>query len=1144
MYWRVICRRTAVCVTLWASLIGVAWSETPDEAAVHAAIREGRYSDAVQRATALRAPVVPGSVSAPSWLLLESLLEDGRGVESNTRRLAERAVAALPAGSTDPAGRARAVGQLGVTEYQGGNYWSARDLLTQAQALRRALPAGSGGRLAVEELRYLALALIQASRNTDALAALNQALALAEALPADGPASVIRVLHVRIMVWHRIGDYPKGHVDAERAMQLEEARTSPHPDRALTLMHWGEQLEFEGHLEQAREALEHALSVIDATLREGHPDRAWVYRIAAIPAQELGDAARARALQERAASMAEASVGPMHPLTADCIQDLGATLFNQADFIAARALWERALRIYDQRLGPEYLDSATVLHNLAVLHARLGDFDGAMPLHRRAISKWVHAVGPSHAVVAVARDEFARTLAEQGRHLEAVAILDRVLVIRERALGPNHILVAQSLSSLARSLVATGQVKRALAVSRRAMGIWEASDAQSGPLYADSQLIHAAVLQATGDPAGALALLDVLTARETSALGSAHPEIARMELARATALSSLGRMAEAAAAALAAEEIGRAHAVLISTVLPERQALDYALTRPRGLGLVVSLLAAQDDPSLAFDAVIKGRALVLDEVVVRQRQARQQVRGTEAAWASLSAARLRLANLAMRGPGTRSDAEYAVAVTEARAARESAERAVAEVSPSFRADQRSAQVGLTVVREDVPAGTALVSFLRYDDIGSGRWRAPVPSYVAFVLRAGARVPAFVRLGRAAEIDGLIGRWRSAVQAEATPRDAAARDNALRAGMRLRQRLWDPLTPHLSGATRVYVVPDGAIGLVPPAALPAKGGGFLAEEGLVIHQLSAERDLDRLQQAPQLGHGLLALGGAAFSRAGGVPRQAPAVPLLASALARAVPSGALRSAASGCTPFGQVRFSLLPGSKDEVEAVGAVWRSSMYDPATSLFGAAATERAFKALASGRRVLHLSTHGFFLGRECEASPAGARSVGGLTGVMTGTGQNPRSGSVVPESPLLLSGLALAGANARRSSRDGEEDGILTAEEVASLDLEGVEWAVLSACDTGLGTLAAGEGVYGLRRAFQMAGVRTVIMSLWPVEDRSARDWMTALYAARFEQRLDTPDAVRYASLTVLRNRRAKGLSTSPFYWAAFVAAGDWR
>jgi len=142
------------------------------------------------------------------------------------------------------------------------------------------------------------------------------------------------------------------------------------------------------------------------------------------------------------------------------------------------------------------------------------------------------------------------------------------------------------------------------------------------------------------------------------------------------------------------------------------------------------------------------------------------------------------------------------------------------------------------------------------------------------------------------------------------------------------------------------------------------------------------------------------------------------------------------------------------------------------------------------------------------------------------------------------LLLSGVALAGANRRVSSGSAADDGVLTAEEVASLDLSGVEWAVLSACETGVGEVRPGEGILGLRRAFQVAGARTVVMSLWAVEDRAARDWMRALYEGRLQRQLSSAEAVQSASLTLLRQRRAGGQSTEPFYWAAFVAVGDWR
>jgi CHAT domain-containing protein len=115
---------------------------------------------------------------------------------------------------------------------------------------------------------------------------------------------------------------------------------------------------------------------------------------------------------------------------------------------------------------------------------------------------------------------------------------------------------------------------------------------------------------------------------------------------------------------------------------------------------------------------------------------------------------------------------------------------------------------------------------------------------------------------------------------------------------------------------------------------------------------------------------------------------------------------------------------------------------------------------------------------------------------------------------------------------------------AEEIAAMNLGGTEWAVLSACETGAGTVQDLEGMVGLRRAFQVAGVRTLIMSLWPVEDVATSRWMEALYQSRLEGGRTTALAVQEASLSVLRAERSSSGGEHPFDWAAFVAAGDWR
>ena len=228
----------------------------------------------------------------------------------------------------------------------------------------------------------------------------------------------------------------------------------------------------------------------------------------------------------------------------------------------------------------------------------------------------------------------------------------------------------------------------------------------------------------------------------------------------------------------------------------------------------------------------------------------------------------------------------------------------------------------------------------------------------------------------------------------------------------------------------------------------------------------------------------------------------------------------RGARSNCSAMHTMQFSDLPSSAKEVENISRLWKRGVNEPGevVELTGELAGPERFKALAPGRRTIHLAVHGFVAGTDC-ADP------------------------VRNENPLLLTGLALAGAN-RHGTAESAEDGILTAEEIASLDLRGVEWAVLSACDTGLGKTTASEGVFGLRRAFQMAGAHTVIMSLWPVEDKVTTEWMQSLYEQRLSKHMDTANAVRTANLETLKRRRAAGQGTHPFYWAPFVAVGDWR
>jgi CHAT domain-containing protein len=135
-----------------------------------------------------------------------------------------------------------------------------------------------------------------------------------------------------------------------------------------------------------------------------------------------------------------------------------------------------------------------------------------------------------------------------------------------------------------------------------------------------------------------------------------------------------------------------------------------------------------------------------------------------------------------------------------------------------------------------------------------------------------------------------------------------------------------------------------------------------------------------------------------------------------------------------------------------------------------------------------------------------------------------------------------LALAGSNQALEHEADENEGFLTAEEVLTLDLQGTDWVVLSACHSGLAESWSRDGALGMRRAFDLAGARSVIASQWAVEDEATLDWMQGLYSARGAGETSASAAIESACRRIIAARRKAGRSTHPFYWAAFSASGE--
>ena len=302
----------------------------------------------------------------------------------------------------------------------------------------------------------------------------------------------------------------------------------------------------------------------------------------------------------------------------------------------------------------------------------------------------------------------------------------------------------------------------------------------------------------------------------------------------------------------------------------------------------------------------------------------------------------------------------------------------------------------------------------------------------------------------------------------------------------------PLRAHLGSVQMVLLSPDGALNVVPFGALIDEHDQYLLEHFTFIY-LSTGRDLLRLQVQ-------------------GSPRQPPMI--------ITDPDFGSVGAVGGFTP--------LPGTIAEARAI-----QSLLPEALVLSGTQATEAALKHVR-GPRILHLATHGFFL----HALPGGEQSLPERNFTAAGASVPPAEGFIrIPRSahPLLRAGLVLAGVNQLQS---GPEDGVLTALEAAGLDLWGTQLVVLSACETGLGDVHTGEGVYSLRRAVVLAGAESQVISLWKVDDEATKDLMVDYYR-RLMAGEGRAEALRQAQLAMLHSRARN----QPFYWASFISSGAW-
>jgi CHAT domain-containing protein len=867
-----------------------------------------------------------------------------------------------------------------------------------------------------------------------------------------------------------------------------------------------------------------------------------------------------------------------HPDLAQSLNNLGLLHLSAGEYARAEPLYREALAMYralypKERYPNGHAGLASSLNNLGSLHQTAGEYGRAEPLLREALAMrralYPRARFPNgHPHLAASLNNVGLLHQEAGEYARAEALHREALAMRRalypRARFPNgHPDLAQSLNNLGLLHQAAGEYARAEPLYREALAMcralysrerfpeghpdlaqslhnlgflyWAAGEyTRAEPLYGEALAMRRALYPRARFPNGhpdlAVSINNLASLHRAAGEYAKAEPLCREALAMyralypkarfpgghpylAVGISSLGALHWAAGEYARAEPLLReALAMYVGLVrqyadlAAEAESRNFAGKLPLTRDGLLSNSRHLAQGAAAYDALWDSRAVLTRLQERRHRDLLASADPETAALADeLRSTRRRLARLLL-SPGRDAEARRQTALQLTRA-KEELERRIAVRLRLAALEPATAVTTVKQLSDALPAGAAFVDLLRYvyieqdPNVPGKKGEQYTASYVAFVAARGRPV-ARVELGAAEPIEPAWAAWRKALLAPGG--DPKAERAAARAFARL---AWEPVRAALPADCRtLYLTPDGALAQVPWAALPGRGpDAVLLDEHALCLVPHGPWLLERLRAKPARGGGdtLLAYGGIDYQ---GAP--APA------AKTRGPRELELVGGAALPVPAGKrLGWAPLPGTAREQAQVVALAREALRAPPVVRSGtAASTEQLLEDLPRARYA-HLATHGFF------ADPA-FRSYLQVDPKLYEQGRLGEQRSAGARSPLVLSGLVLAGAN--RHGEDAAPDhGIITAEGLIGLRLEGLELAVLSACDTGLGEVAGGEGVFGLQRAFHVAGCKNVIASLWQVDDEATAALMALFYHNLWQENLPPAEALRQAQLTLYRH-----------------------
>jgi CHAT domain-containing protein/Tfp pilus assembly protein PilF len=869
---------------------------------------------------------------------------------------------------------------------------------------------------------------------------------------------------------------------------------------------------------------------------QASPRRADFLFDLSLPLSEMGRHAESDRLISEAEAILKKTYGPRHPAYLRAFAGMAYRRMEQGDYARAEPMMKEVLEANEATFGPTHPRCVLPLRALAQLYRMIGDRQRCEPFYRKALAIQHKHFGAANGETLELTLELGTLCVTLGRKAEGEKLMNEALAGARSFFGPTHSRYLHFLTESALECSQSGDLERAKDLYRKALPIAKTKHGEESSTYAF--LLHRLGMSHVRQ--GEYAEAEPLLTRAAKLLNkTGHKHMHQVEVLddRAWFHQATGRHREAMELQrqVLAEEQRDLHSIFGFTAessinaslraVADNGSLDRYFTMtlsngpPDAEAVKVALSWGLRRKGMALDTLCRFRAaqrLLAENPALQEKASR---------WRTL---RQQIANSALNRRGLDPDAlkQQVAAWTE------EADRLEAELNRAAAGRIDHPDADAEKVQAQLPPGSVLIEVFRasvFDFTAKGKAKRFKPRrYYAFVLPADktAKV-SLIDLGPAAPIDAAIRKLRDEIQK--APRQLSVSSEKdleaefARVSRESHRRIFAPIQKQLGKETLLFIAPDGELNRLPFEALVDEQGKYLVERYRIAY-LASGRDLLRPAAAAPA-QGTVVFAGPDYDLKS-KDRQAQAEKLKTKVADDAV---ALR----GQTPeLRGMRWKPLRGAAAEARDVTLALHEGKYGPVRAYRGPEAIEEALKGMKAPR-ILHLATHGFFLPddqkkEEDDEAPE--------VGAAAGMARLRRFSN-----PLLRSGVVLAGANALGEEGATGEDGWVTAEEISLLDLRGTELVVLSACESGLGDVKVGEGVFGLRRAFLYAGARTLLISLFEVPDAQTRDMMRSFYDGMKAGKGKT-ESLHAAQLEMIRRRRQDHQAAHPFFWASFVLVGD--